>query len=120
MATIVTQPLIVAKVGLQSRPPPERQGRPFKSFIEVMEHIIEKEGPLGLLKGVAPQVLKGLMVQGILMMTKEKMEITFILLFRYMRKVRREKLDQLAKATAEKAAIAADKAAEKSREIARS
>ena len=40
MATIATQPLIVAKVGLQSRPPPSRQGKPFKSFIEVMKFIL--------------------------------------------------------------------------------
>lgn len=72
LATIVTQPLIVAKVGLQSRPPPERQGKPFKSFVEVMKFIIEKEGPLSLFKGIGPQILKGLLVQGILMMTKER------------------------------------------------
>jgi hypothetical protein len=72
LATIVTQPLIVAKVGLQSKPPPQRQGKPFKGFIEVMKFIIQHEGPLGLFKGIAPQIMKGLMVQGILMMTKER------------------------------------------------
>lgn len=72
LATIVTQPLIVAKVGLQSKPPAIRNGKPFKSFIEVMQFIIENEGPLGLFKGIGPQILKGLMVQGILMMTKER------------------------------------------------
>ena len=72
LATIATQPLIVAKVGLQSRPPPSRQGRPFKSFVEVMQFIIENEGALSLFKGIGPQILKGLLVQGILMMTKER------------------------------------------------
>ena len=72
LATIVTQPLIVAKVGLQSKPPPSRQGKPFKSFVEVMRFIVEKEGPLSLFKGIGPQILKGLLVQGILMMTKER------------------------------------------------
>ncbi len=72
LATLVTQPLIVAKVGLQSKPPPARQGKPFKSFIEVMQFIIENEGPLSLFKGMGPQILKGLLVQGILMMTKER------------------------------------------------
>jgi hypothetical protein len=48
LATIATQPLIVAKVGLQSRPPPARQGKKFRSFLEVMEYIIEHEGPMGL------------------------------------------------------------------------
>ena len=103
LATIITQPLIVAKVGLQSRPPPGRNGKPFKSFGEVIAYILEKEGPLGLFKGIAPQLLKGFMVQGILMMTKEKMELLFVLLFRYMRKIRREQLEKLAKVAAEKA-----------------
>ena len=103
MATIATQPLIVAKVGLQSRPPPDRQGKPFKSFGEVMKYIIQHEGPLGLFKGIAPQILKGLLVQGILMMTKERMELLFVLLFRYVRKVRQEKLAKLAQVAAEKA-----------------
>jgi hypothetical protein len=64
--------LIVAKVGLQSKPPPARQGKPFKSFVEVMQFIIQNEGPLSLFKGIGPQILKGLLVQGILMMTKER------------------------------------------------
>ena len=72
LATIATQPLIVAKVGLQSRPPPIRNGKPFTSFIEVMKFIIEHEGVLALFKGIGPQILKGLLVQGILMMTKER------------------------------------------------
>lgn len=72
LATIATQPLIVAKVGLQSRPPPGREGRPFKTFGEVMRYIMEKEGPLSLFKGIGPQIMKGLLVQGLLMMTKER------------------------------------------------
>lgn len=72
VATFLTQPLIVAKVGLQSRPPPERRGRPFKSFSEVMRFIVERDGPLGLFKGIGPQLMKGLLVQGLLMMTKER------------------------------------------------
>lgn len=72
LATITTQPLIVAKVGLQSKPPAVRQGKPFKGFIEVMQFIIENQGVLGLFKGIGPQILKGLLVQGILMMTKER------------------------------------------------
>lgn len=71
LATIATQPLIVAKVGLQSRPPPGRA--PFKSFGEVMRFIVEREGVLGLFKGIGPQITKGLLVQGLLMMTKERL-----------------------------------------------
>ena len=94
LATITTQPLIVAKVGLQSRPPPAREGKPFKSFLEVMEYILEHEGPLGLFKGLAPQLLKGVLVQGLLMMTKERMELLFVLLFAYVREIRRRKVEQ--------------------------
>lgn len=72
LATIVTQPLIVAKVGLQSKPPKAREGRPFKGFVDVMRFIVEQEGPLGLFKGIGPQILKGLLVQGILMMIKDR------------------------------------------------
>ena len=72
MATMVTQPLIVAKVGLQSRPPPARNGKPFKNFVEVMTYIVEHEGSLSLFKGIAPQIAKGVLVQGLLMMIKER------------------------------------------------
>ncbi|KAL2256278.1 hypothetical protein VTK26DRAFT_1904 [Humicola hyalothermophila] len=92
LATIVTQPLIVAKVGLQSKPPPVRQGKPFKSFVEVMQFIIENEGPLSLFKGIGPQILKGLLVQGILMMTKERVELMFVLFIRYIQLMRSKQL----------------------------
>jgi len=67
-----------------------------------MQFIVQKEGPLGLYKGIAPQLLKGLLVQGILMMTKERFELLFVLLFRYFRKIRREQLDHLAAIAAKK------------------
>lgn len=105
LATLTTQPLIVAKVGLQSKPPPSRDGKPFKSFIEVMRFIVNNEGLLGLFKGIGPQLMKGLIVQGILMMTKERMELMFILLFRYLRKLRSEQLAKAAELVASKAAL---------------
>ncbi|KAL0259893.1 ADP/ATP carrier protein [Diplodia seriata] len=118
LATIATQPLIVAKVGLQSKPPPARQGKPFKTFIEVMAFIIEHEGPLGLFKGIGPQILKGLLVQGFLMMTKERVELSFIVLFRYVRKVREEQLKKAATILAEKAAKAAPQVSEQVKKVA--
>jgi len=72
LATIVTQPLIVAKVRLQSKPPPERQGKPFKSFTEILKYTVEHEGVLSLWKGMGPQLVKAVLVQGLLMMTKER------------------------------------------------
>jgi H2-forming N5,N10-methylenetetrahydromethanopterin dehydrogenase-like enzyme len=108
LATIVTQPLIVAKVGLQSRPPPARNGKPFKTFGEVMAYIIEHEGVKGLFKGIGPQIMKGVLVQGILMMTKERMEVVFMLLFAYMKTVRERKLRELQSTLKEKALPAAE------------
>lgn len=107
MATLATQPLIVAKVGLQSRPPPARKGKPFRSFGEVMAYIVEHEGLLGLFKGIGPQILKGVLVQGFLMMAKERIELAFVLLFRYVRQMRQEQLRKVAKTLADKAATKA-------------
>lgn len=103
LATIATQPLIVAKVGLQSRPPPARQGKPFKTFVEVMRYIVDNEGPAALFKGIGPQITKGLLVQGLLMMTKERVELLFLLLFRYVRKLRADQLRKVADLAAEQA-----------------
>ncbi|CAK37004.1 hypothetical protein CBS63078_208 [Aspergillus niger] len=100
LATIATQPLIVAKVGLQSRPPPSREGKPFKTFGEVMRYIVQNEGLLSLFKGIGPQIMKGLLVQGLLMMTKERVELIFVLLFAYLRKIREQKLKKLADSAA--------------------
>lgn len=90
LATLVTQPLIVAKVGLQSKPPP---GAPqFKKFGQVMAYVVKHEGAMGLFKGIGPQITKGLLVQGFLMMTKERMELLFILLWRVVKKMHAERL----------------------------
>lgn len=37
-----------------------------------MRFIVQNEGLLSLFKGIGPQILKGLLVQGLLMMTKER------------------------------------------------
>lgn len=95
LATIATQPLIVAKVGLQSKPPAVRNGKPFTSFIEVMKFIIDNEGVASLFKGIGPQILKGLLVQGILMMTKERVELLFVLLLRFLKDTREKQLKRI-------------------------
>ena len=41
-----------------------------------MSYIIEHEGPLALFKGIGPQITKGLLVQGLLMMTKERYAVS--------------------------------------------
>ncbi|RKF56648.1 Peroxisomal adenine nucleotide transporter 1 [Golovinomyces cichoracearum] len=86
LATVVTQPLIVAKVCLQSKSLCQNQ-KQLKNFIDVMRYILKSEGITGLFKGIGPQIIKGLIVQGLLMMTKERVELLFILMFRYFRKI---------------------------------
>jgi hypothetical protein len=68
-----------------------------------MAYIVEHEGIFALFKGIGPQIFKGLLVQGILMMTKERMELLFIALFAYVRMVRAQRLKKLAEAVKEKA-----------------
>lgn len=85
VATFITQPLIVAKVGLQSTPPASRLGKPPRSFVEVMQHLIKTEGPLSLFKGIRPQLMKAVLVQGLLMMSKERLELMFLALFSHAR-----------------------------------
>lgn len=75
---------------------------------------------MALFKGIGPQITKGVLVQGFLMMTKERyslhlfdnetwllirdrMEILFIVLFAYIRKFRSAKLQQAAEFAAVKA-----------------
>jgi Mitochondrial carrier protein len=105
--------LIIAKVCLQSRPPLERNSKPFKTFVEVIRHIIDHEGPLALFKGIGPQILKGLLVEGILMMIKERMELLFVVLFASVRRIRDAKIKQAADAMRSGAATATDQILEK-------
>jgi hypothetical protein len=72
LATIATHPLIVAKAMLQSTPPDSRRGKPFRGFTEVLAFIIKNEGFSRLYKGLAPQIIKGFLVQGLIMMLKER------------------------------------------------
>lgn len=74
MATIATHPLIVAKTMLQSNPPECRKGNPFRGFTEVLLYIVKNEGVLRVYKGLVPQIIKGFLVQGLMMMLKERTE----------------------------------------------
>lgn len=74
-----------------------------------MAYIVEHEGPLALFKGIGPQITKGLLVQGLLMMLKERIDLLFMLLFAYLRRVRETKLKKAAEMVASKADDAAAK-----------
>ncbi|KAE8393878.1 mitochondrial carrier domain-containing protein [Aspergillus alliaceus] len=75
LATIATQPLIVSKTILQSKPPECRYGRPFRSSTEVVIYIVRHEGFRRLYKGLVPRLLKGFLVQGLMMMLKERIQV---------------------------------------------
>ncbi|RDI85497.1 hypothetical protein Vi05172_g4478 [Venturia inaequalis] len=64
MATIITQPMFVAKIGLQSRPPPSRKGKPFTRIAEVISYILTNEGWRRLYKGLGPQLSRAILFQG--------------------------------------------------------
>lgn len=82
MATIVTQPLIVAKVMQQSGQ------QLYSSFVAVLVHLLKTKGPKGLYKGMGPQISKGVFVQGLLFMFKDQVELLIVLLFRMVMKSR--------------------------------
>jgi hypothetical protein len=76
MATIVSQPLIVSKVMLQSKP---KLGEPrHTSFVDALVYLAKHEGVHGLFKGIGPQISKGILVQGLLFMFKDR-RLYFIL-----------------------------------------
>jgi hypothetical protein len=57
---------------LQSKPPDCRNGKAFKGFTEALAYVISNEGFFRLYKGLAPQIIKGFLVQGLMMMLKER------------------------------------------------
>lgn len=79
MATIATQPMIVAKVMQQSS---DKKRRQYKSFVDALAYLYKNEGIPGLFKGIGPQISKGVLVQGLLFMFKDQVELFVILLLR--------------------------------------
>ncbi|SGZ51752.1 CIC11C00000004528 [Sungouiella intermedia] len=100
MATLATQPLIVSKAMLQKKlhKKPEGQTKPkmildpdheddeeevkFDLFVDALAHLWHTEKIRGLYKGVAPQLLKGVIVQGMLFMFKDQIDMLFLVLLK--------------------------------------
>ncbi|KAL2848891.1 mitochondrial carrier domain-containing protein [Aspergillus pseudoustus] len=78
LATLATHPLIVAKTMLQSKQSEPPDGQPFRGFIEVILYIIRHEGFWRLYKGLSPQIVKGFLVQGLMMIMKERAELVLM------------------------------------------
>lgn len=68
IATITTQPLIVAKALQQS-------SSHHPSFIHALEYLYHYDGIRGLFRGLIPQLSKGVLVQGLLLASKAKVEL---------------------------------------------
>lgn len=98
MATIVTQPLIVSKAMLQKKShkkesapsdknvygdeEDEEEDIKFDAFTHALVHLWKTEKFRGLYKGIAPQLLKGVFVQGLLFMFKDQIDLFFLFLLK--------------------------------------
>ncbi|CDK25069.1 unnamed protein product [Kuraishia capsulata CBS 1993] len=83
IATLITQPLIVSKAMLQKHKSLEEEEseRP-DTFQGILVYLWKTEGFAGLWKGLRPQLLKGVLVQGLLFMFKDQIELLFLSLFK--------------------------------------
>lgn len=107
LATLATQPLIVSKAMLQKKlghKHVENNGKimeneeedeeeiKFNNFVEALTHLWKTERVKGLYKGVAPQLLKGVIVQGLLFMFKDQLDLLFVALLKVLKGRRRVKM----------------------------
>lgn len=95
LATLATQPLIVSKAMLQKKKHKSKGDEKedadnddiyFNSFPEALSHLWSTEGFKGLYKGVAPQLVKGVFVQGLLFMFKDQIDEHFVSLLNSLKK----------------------------------
>ncbi|KAI8930291.1 mitochondrial carrier domain-containing protein [Entophlyctis helioformis] len=89
LATIVTYPYIMAKVRMQWRPPKdlghltekEREMIQYKSSLDILRKVYKTDGFAGWYKGMSTQILKAVLCQAILFVSKEKLTWYTLLLF---------------------------------------
>ena len=91
MATLATQPLIVSKAMLQKKShvkPGEIDDGDvkFDNFQDALAHLWHTEKLAGLYKGIAPQLVKGVFVQGLLFMFKDQIDLVFLSLLKIAKK----------------------------------
>ncbi|CAK7894972.1 peroxisomal adenine nucleotide transporter 1 [[Candida] anglica] len=99
LATLATQPLIVSKAMLQKKSTLKKKNTSnnvegdeeededikFDTFTQALAHLWKTEKVKGLYKGIAPQLLKGVFVQGLLFMFKDQLDILFLFLLNLVR-----------------------------------
>lgn len=79
LATIITQPLIIAKAMLQKND--EKGNEDLESFQSILRYLVKNEGITSLWKGVVPQITKGVLVQGFIFMFKDQITVMTRTLF---------------------------------------
>jgi hypothetical protein len=72
IAIVLLQPVSVASVGMKAKLPANRNGKPFRSFWDVIAHTMETEGFVRLYKGLGAALAKAMLLQGILQILKER------------------------------------------------
>lgn len=91
LATVVTQPLIIAKAMLQKNQ--DKTNADLASFQSVLRYLVKTEGVASLWKGIKPQLTKGVLVQGFVFMFKDQItQYTKILIL--LLKIQRARLQQ--------------------------
>lgn len=102
LATVVTQPLIVSKAMLQKKShkketkkgdkevygdeeEDDEEDIKFDAFTHALAHLWKTEKFRGLYKGIAPQLLKGVFVQGLLFMFKDQIDLFFLFLLKLLK-----------------------------------
>lgn len=102
LATVVTQPLIVSKAMMQKKSTSSSKDKKdkkfsleednheddikFDHFTDALAHLWHTEKFHGLYKGIAPQLLKGVFVQGLLFMFKDQIDLLFLFLLSLIKK----------------------------------
>ncbi|RCK60722.1 Peroxisomal adenine nucleotide transporter 1 [Candida viswanathii] len=100
LATVVTQPLIVSKAMIQKKSSSSKGKKgektdgeetdeediKFDHFTDALAHLWHTEKFRGLYKGIAPQLLKGVFVQGLLFMFKDQIDLLFLFLLSLIKK----------------------------------
>ncbi|KAI8805058.1 mitochondrial carrier domain-containing protein [Cladochytrium replicatum] len=74
LATVVTYPLILAKVRMQGTKGGEGKGKgiKYKGFMDVLIKVVESDGILGLFTGMEAQLIKSVLTQALLFASKEE------------------------------------------------
>lgn len=100
LATVATQPLIVSKALLQKSKgkshkkneygeyDDEEEDIKFDHFTHALAHLWKTEKFKGLYKGIGPQLLKGVFVQGLLFMFKDQIDLLFLFILSVIKRKR--------------------------------